>query len=186
LIVATDGTEKKKESTDYFSCIRILYIYENVCVSNYIIRHNIKGEIDFLNIFIRNIYWSMTSKQDIICTCKRGCRYRKEIHIYERYKRRRISFITDSVVIYTYNQEMRDRSVCLFLIIFSFFTKLRYILFYLNIFTLRYTWRSSQWRYNNLRFKLDYHSNVFVKVGARERAISEDKLSLLKFQSCSS
>jgi len=41
-------------------------------------------------------------------------------------------------------------------------------------------------RYNNLRFKLDYHSNVFVKVGARERAISEDKLSLLKFQSCSS
>jgi len=80
----------------------------------------------------------MTSKQDIICTCKRGCRYRKEIHIYERYKCR-ISFITDSVVIYTYNQEMRDRSVCLFHYFFLFFTKLRYTLFYLNIFTLRYT-----------------------------------------------
>lgn len=41
-------------------------------------------------------------------------------------------------------------------------------------------------RYNNLRFKLDYHSNVFVKVGVHERAIDEGKLSLFKYQRCSS
>lgn len=40
-------------------------------------------------------------------------------------------------------------------------------------------------RYNNLRLKLDYHSNVFVKVGVHERAIGEGKLSLLKYQRCS-
>lgn len=60
LIVGTDEKkkERKEESTDYFSCMRILhiYIYENVRVSNYIMRHNIKGEIDFFNIFIRSIY----------------------------------------------------------------------------------------------------------------------------------
>lgn len=41
-------------------------------------------------------------------------------------------------------------------------------------------------RHNNLRFKLDCYSNVFVKVDVHERAISEDKLSPLKFQRCSS
>jgi len=133
-----------------------------------------------------HIYWSMI-KQDIICTCKENVDtkkkyiYMRDIHTQEGkfLLRTLLSFIT-------YNRKMHDRNVFIFYP--SLFVLFHYITLYFDVWMfLRWNVHdgvpSDTW-YNNLRFKLDYHLNVFVKMDAHERMINEDKLSLLKFQRC--
>lgn len=107
-------------------------------------------------------------------------------YIYTRHICKRVSFITDSVVIYyTYNREMCDRNVCL--LSHYFFSLLYYAFISSEYFYQVYITEFPVIRYNNLRFKLDYHSNVFVKVDVyKSERSARVKLSLLKFQRYSS
>lgn len=152
LIVGTD--EKKKERKKGRKAQILFFLHENTpyirecpCIKLYY-APQYKGKKQIFLIYSYEVYilkHGQTSKI-IICTCKRECRYRKEIHIYETYIRKRVSFYYGLYchLLHIQSKECVIEIFALSFISFFFFLFLslyRGILLFrrLNIFTPRYT-----------------------------------------------